>query len=329
MKKIIFFITFCALSLHVTRAQTIQNLNFENWVNSATAVNWSSRIGITIVGMPLPIALEFATRTTTSHSGQYAMMLKPFHFPGMLVIPAFTAPGICQIGQTSDLDINAETIDQLLEFDFSDLESLLAFAQNFSGLLSKGVPIASTPSWVKAYIKFDPQGTTGDTIMAFAFTTGINPATQQKEYTSMGIYTHSGAIPNYTEITIPLTNTGTNTVPDSISIIFICGTISSNPSAMLYIDDVSVEGHTVSMKENSALTYNVYPNPANHKVILEPRDAHLDYSVAIYDITGKKVMERHQMKGNSELDVRTLTSGTYVLEMNQGNYTKSHKLVIQ
>ncbi|AXG72820.1 T9SS C-terminal target domain-containing protein [Flavobacterium arcticum] len=88
---------------------------------------------------------------------------------------------------------------------------------------------------------------------------------------------------------------------------------------------------------NSNVSFGFYPNPTTDKRITLMYD--LKNSVAekntvtIYSVTGAKVFET-EVTSNSgfytkEVNLSSLTSGIYIVQMQSGNYTESKKLVIR
>lgn len=80
------------------------------------------------------------------------------------------------------------------------------------------------------------------------------------------------------------------------------------------IDYVKVSGvEQLSVGENEAVSFNLYPNPANNNInIVAEKDA----QVQIIDMTGRIVMSVNAVEGENSINVADLESGVYFVRMN-------------
>ena len=74
---------------------------------------------------------------------------------------------------------------------------------------------------------------------------------------------------------------------------------------------------------NSALQFNVYPNPASQNVFLKLSDE--VFNVEIYSLLGKLITSEHN---NKIVNIETLHSGTYILKVTAENRVGYRKIVI-
>lgn len=74
---------------------------------------------------------------------------------------------------------------------------------------------------------------------------------------------------------------------------------------------------------NSVLDYNIYPNPASHKVFIELSDE--VFNVEIYTLLGKLISIEHN---NKAINIETLPAGTYILKVTANNKVGYKKIVI-
>jgi PKD repeat protein len=94
-------------------------------------------------------------------------------------------------------------------------------------------------------------------------------------------------------------------------------------------DYIIVDSATVSIPKIDVTTVSVYPNPANTYITIEA-----DYEiakVAVYDVTGKKVVAQNTAQGSlaHKVNVSTLSNGIYVITVSYENGQKSnHKISI-
>jgi len=93
-----------------------------------------------------------------------------------------------------------------------------------------------------------------------------------------------------------------------------------------FIDDVVV-GETLSTNESEILDMVIYPNPVegNFVTIQSPVDGSKD--VQVYTVTGRKVIDT-TINGNT-LDVSSLNSGFYMINVTINGQSKISKLVVR
>ena len=93
----------------------------------------------------------------------------------------------------------------------------------------------------------------------------------------------------------------------------------------------SIELFTLSNLELTTvnLTAVTYPNPTSDYVILEISDASLSHlSYALYDLNGRAVAQGQATQSNTQIDMQSLATGTYVLKVNQNNQElKTFKII--
>ena len=66
--------------------------------------------------------------------------------------------------------------------------------------------------------------------------------------------------------------------------------------------------------------FRTYPNPASEQLTVEGSE---DYQITLYDLTGRKVMQRDQLSGKATLNVSGLRPGLYLLKLRDD---KQHEL---
>ena len=72
---------------------------------------------------------------------------------------------------------------------------------------------------------------------------------------------------------------------------------------------------------------SLYPNPvSNGKVYITTKND-LDKEIIIFDVLGKKVMQT--MLNSRELNVSNLTSGVYIIKINEKEASATRKLIIR
>lgn len=125
----------------------------------------------------------------------------------------------------------------------------------------------------------------------------------------------------WTQGTIPVVYDSLTGNPDSITVVFSACSYTSKgrplPGSILYVDQVA----TVSPAGIEPLTFSasdldVYPNPSssqvNFRISMQGSDA---YTIALYDITGKKVGTYNAKNGVNTINTSGFNSGLYFYQL--------------
>ena len=77
------------------------------------------------------------------------------------------------------------------------------------------------------------------------------------------------------------------------------------------------------------LTAVTYPNPTSDYVVLAISDANLtNLSYVVYDLQGRALAQGQSIPSNTQIDMQSLATGTYVLKVNQNNQElKTFKII--
>lgn len=151
------------------------------------------------------------------------------------------------------------------------------------------------------------------TIILIAFFASFTLCAQQTIPASGGDATGSGGSSSYSVGQIVYTtHTGSN------------GTISQGVQQSYEIFTLS--NAALSTVNLSATTY---PNPTSDYVVLAISDDSLtDLSYALYDIQGKPIARDTISSKDTQIDMHSLSAGTYLLNVNQNNQKlKSFKII--
>jgi len=96
----------------------------------------------------------------------------------------------------------------------------------------------------------------------------------------------------------------------------------------LFLDNILISnlGPLTSVKENTAKSISVYPNPANDRlnIVLNGQEA----NVSVYDVTGK-VISSEKMIGNSTMHLSSFSAGTYFVKVQTAEKVYNEKIVIK
>lgn len=93
--------------------------------------------------------------------------------------------------------------------------------------------------------------------------------------------------------------------------------------------DVTPDGNTASIGENTIDGFTAYPNPVNNGRLTVKTSNSNKKEVSIYSILGKRVFT-HQFTGNNkQIDVSQINSGVYIMKVIEGDKIATKKLVIK
>lgn len=142
--------------------------------------------------------------------------------------------------------------------------------------------------------------------------------------TANGVFTikETVAVPNeFSTFTIDFTNyTGTD------SYIALRLNAGSSPFVSMYIDDIVWANPLgTGTFNNSAFTY--YPNPVKDILNLS-YDKNIT-KVAVYNVLGQEIMIKNNNANQSQLDMSSLASGTYLVRVTADNAEKTFKVIKQ
>ncbi|MCW4468612.1 T9SS type A sorting domain-containing protein [Flavobacterium sp. MFBS3-15] len=98
-------------------------------------------------------------------------------------------------------------------------------------------------------------------------------------------------------------------------------------SGIIYYDGVSlIDQSTAGVKDNAISGLKVFPNPLSGNTLNITSDSSEAKTVAIYDVLGKQVV--NTTTANEVINVN-LTSGVYIVKIQQGNAVATRKLVVK
>jgi hypothetical protein len=153
---------------------------------------------------------------------------------------------------------------------------------------------------------------------------------------------------NSNTLTIEVSEDGTNWTPLSYTgvagsstwnLITTSGDIPStqdliirfkNPAATnsaFRIDDVTLTGSTLSVKQNAIAGLKVYPNPVSNGTLFIETTANAEKTISIYDVLGKNVLNTSTTENS--VNVSSLRAGIYMVNITEEGKTATRKLVIK
>ena len=201
-----------------------------------------------------------------------------------------------------------------------------------TGSITGGIAYTLRPDSIVGWYKYTPQGTDNCFAAFYLFGSAANNADTVAEAsfsTAAGIKTA-----NYTRFSAPLKYRNSDPVVNSIWLLSSSnGTSGATVGSSAYFDELAVIINSTTGIANQVNTGNnitVSPNPASdHIIVME--NLHSSATLAIYDITGRKISEQKLDNGSNTIDVKSLTNGIYIYTVvgENNNSVKTGKLIIQ
>lgn len=84
---------------------------------------------------------------------------------------------------------------------------------------------------------------------------------------------------------------------------------------------------TIGIKDQTAIAFSFYPNPASNHVVVTCNFEKA--TVEVYDMTGKQVLNKNLNLGENSMDVSALSSGVYLARFISENKVDTKKLIIK
>lgn len=344
MKKILFSLACLVFVFQLSAQQlNVSNPGFEQWSGS-TPNGWTTSISGSITDVypfgQIPLSLNFGSKSTDKHSGNYALKLQAKGLSlSTIGGPDLKLPGIAQLGTAGSFSISQETIQQLMSIDsttdFStlwdnlDLDELSSIANIFS----KGEPFAMVPTAMKVWVKYLPPVGETDTMLVLvgAYKTGETGMLLLGDIpASYGYYAVTERLENYTEITIPISYDEEDVNCDSLVVVFVSSSFMNvNVNTVMYIDDISFEFDYLSVESTERVKMSLYPNPAFEYFKLSLDNQSDIYDVTLYDINGRQIKKLEHLTGDTRISVNELSSGAYFLKVQQAGNTTVRKFVVE
>ncbi len=340
MKKL--FISLIAFfGFAVAFAQTtVPNAGFEDWTDNTHPANWNSTFNTTVTLSFGTAVIDYhsANKSTDAHSGESALEIRPQQadlttaFGNM----QYPLPGVVQLGEFNTSAL--QNID-MSNFNMSNLD--------ISQYATGGIACNQLPDSVTAWVKFL---TASDSLRTGVIATRWY--NNQRQVVAQGEYLYKGAVSEYTKITIPsIVKAGMEGIqPDTVNIIFCCGSMTVDTASRLYVDDVELftsvvepddttdipggdttdipGGDTTAIFNLSTMpVFSVQPNPATDVITVVPM-VNSEYAIRLYDLNGRMVRELHGLQNETRLNVSDLNKGVYFLQVKQGANVKTQKVLI-
>lgn len=90
----------------------------------------------------------------------------------------------------------------------------------------------------------------------------------------------------------------------------------------------AIEGTSLGINEENAEKFSVYPNPASDVLYISSTVSE-PYTVTIFDSVGKQLFTQHVQNRQATVDVSSLSSGLFFVEIRTKTAKTVQKVVIQ
>ncbi|HET6244902.1 MAG: T9SS type A sorting domain-containing protein [Bacteroidetes bacterium] len=113
-------------------------------------------------------------------------------------------------------------------------------------------------------------------------------------------------------------------------VLLIAENQNTRDTSMVFIEVCETEDAGLAVKEILSGGFAIFPNPAKGIVTIKTNITSEPISIELFDISGRKVMERkHQRGSNIKIDISHLGKGIYFLNVKCGNEVWREKLVVE
>lgn len=320
MKKITIL---CALLLSIliqSNAQNLPNNGFESWTNPSNPSSWAASYSGTVSGI-LPLSFSFGVKTTDAHSGSYALKISP----ALLPVGNVTMPGFVQLGSVGAFNVDAALLTALSTMDFANLDpSSLASLQ---ALISKGLSMTESPSEVKFWYKFLPDG--DDEAAVNVITSKWNPTLGISEIVASGSTTIRERVNSYAEMNVAMTKQMDLPICDTIRVIISVGGATASVATEFFIDDITLKFQSWGTCNLTMQKIKLYPNPASKFFMIESVDLNRNNVVEIYDILGKLLYKQSNINTQTHISTADFKAGIYLVRFTQGDKVLTSKLLVE
>ncbi|NND89183.1 MAG: T9SS type A sorting domain-containing protein, partial [Flavobacteriaceae bacterium] len=119
--------------------------------------------------------------------------------------------------------------------------------------------------------------------------------------------------------------TGTAALVPNTTVQLVIEVRTNSGAEAVFFDNMFINGEVLGVATNNALSFSVSPNPATSNVFINS-SVNGEMNVAVYSILGNKVMNTVT---NGNLDISSLKSGVYLVQITQGSATATQKLVVK
>tara|TARA_R110000751_G_scaffold113854_3_gene213065 strand:- start:37639 stop:39312 length:1674 start_codon:yes stop_codon:yes gene_type:complete len=107
---------------------------------------------------------------------------------------------------------------------------------------------------------------------------------------------------------------------------------SATETPFIIMDELRIattwsEASLTTQEFNTAANFSIYPNPTNSGFVNITTKANTAVNVTVFDVLGKQVLSK--TLNNNTLDVTSLTTGVYILKLNQNGTSTTKRLIVE
>ena len=221
------------------------------------------------------------------------------------------------VGSFGMLD-SSSTAPFVASFPFPELEGLPSIwdIHLVNGI---GEQITDTLLYPNISTALGNQFESNDLFFSGTNATTANGGSQPKIF-APSTYESGSSLQHFNESTFP--NSSGNSL---LTPYFYNNEVEHNPGELLVgaLQDIGWDINGVGIIEESTLSYQIYPNPANN--VLYIKSDNQVQSISIYDIYGKLIISKTITE--AEIDISNLSNGSYIYVINSLNKNYSGKFI--
>ena len=107
---------------------------------------------------------------------------------------------------------------------------------------------------------------------------------------------------------------------------------SATETPFIILDELRIattwsEASLTTQEFNTTANFSIYPNPTNTGFVNITTKANTAVNVTVFDVLGKQVLSK--TLNNNTLDVTSLTTGVYILKLNQNGTSTTKRLIVE
>ena len=107
---------------------------------------------------------------------------------------------------------------------------------------------------------------------------------------------------------------------------------SATETPFIILDELRIattwsEASLTTQEFNTAANFSIYPNPTNTGFVNITTKANTAVNVTVFDVLGKQVLSK--TLNNNILDITSLTTGVYILKLNQNGTSTTKRLIVE
>ncbi len=311
MKKILLFLVISFFALSINAQNVFQNPGFENWTGT-TPNNWNT-LGVS------GINLSDISRSTESHSGNYAVSIGATSFSGMK-IPGFLTNSTIDMASLMTLFTNG--IDLSNFSDPSDFSQFLNFFTN-------GIQLTQVPTSVNGYYNWSPIDNANEIFILYSIV--ISNVSGQREVVGGSVYPltiPASSKATYNSFESPITYIDGGNTPTELIFFALTTSLDTNATTFgkLLLDDLSIttEAGLNEVSNNKTNSFVIYPNPSRGEFRLNVKS---QVEVSVYNQLGQVVVPSMIYTPNKTIKIGE--KGVYFVRVKDNNGYKTQKLIIK